>query len=49
MLILLGLRYKLVFLSKENEHLTLVALKSLDCPAAPSSSHGLLPQRRQQH
>ena len=36
-------------MSKKIEHLAKVVLKRLDYPATPSSSHGLLQQRRQQH
>ena len=36
-------------MSKKIEHSTIVVLKSLDYPATPSSSHGLLQQRRLQH
>ena len=37
------------FLAKKIGLLTVVVLKSLNYPATPSSSHGLLQQRRQQH
>ena len=38
-----------MFLSKQIKQVTIVVLKSLDYPATPSCSHGLLQQRGQQH